>query len=198
MLLEILSFADSSRSKPVNGASWRRALLGRTAVVALVLLGGAWLAAACGGDRSCYDSEDCDCFGREECILGCHHDGCDLACSHTASACGAICEDDCQFLCHNTNHCSTLCGDDCAHRCHEVATCAAECGDRCIYECHDVSECAVRVGKNSSIDCRSVALCDVTCDGACEVTCSNVSRCNVRCPPGLVRRSHGGGRWTCE
>lgn len=181
-----------------DGAMPGRATLARFVVLGALLLGAASVAGACGGDRSCYDADDCDCFGRRECILGCYHDGCDLACSHTASACGAICEDDCRFLCHDTNHCSALCGNDCAYRCHQTPSCAAECGARCAYECHDVSECAVRVGPGSTVACTAAALCDVTCDGPCEVSCNDVSRCNVSCAPGLVRSNRGGGRWSCE
>src|SRR5690606_17551551 len=99
MSFEARSFANAPSSKPVNGRARWGASLWRAVVVVVVVLGGAVLAGACHSHGDCHGSEDCDCFGREECILGCYHDGCDLACSHTASACGAICENDCHFLC---------------------------------------------------------------------------------------------------
>lgn len=187
---------SSSGRRSWWGAARVRFPLGRALCLAGVVWSATLLTWGCGDDRSCYD-EDCDCHGRRECILGCARSGCDLECSHTSESCGAICEDDCRFECHDTNHCSGLCEDDCRYLCHNVPSCAGECGARCDYECHDVSECAVVVGPRSTVTCRSVAHCDVSCDGPCEVSCTSVDRCDVSCAPGLTRRSTSGG-YVCE
>lgn len=184
-----LSSFGRARSAP------RRRAAGISLLGAL-LFGAAVLASGCHGGASCYDTYDCDCHGRRECILGCSRDGCDLACSHTRESCGAICEDDCRFDCHDTNHCSAVCGADCDYRCRNVESCAGECGARCNYVCHDMTHCAARVGPDSTVECRSVASCEVICDGPCSVTC-DPSRCDVGCAPGLTRRSRPGG-FVCE
>lgn len=195
--LRVIDPSQASRSAPRRAGN-RGQVLVRVIGIGGVLLSTLLFQGGCSGRRACYDSVDCDCHGREECILGCYGDGCDLTCSHTASSCGAICENDCRFACHDTNHCSGLCEDDCRYLCHHTPSCAGECGARCDYECHDVSECAVRVGPQSSVECRSVALCEVSCVGPCEVLCTNVSRCNVSCAPGLTLSSGPGGRSRCE
>lgn len=138
----------------------------------------------------------CGCEGDEECILSCERDGCDLWCSHTASTCGAICGDDCAFVCDNTNHCSALTGDGSNIDCHSVANCAGECGADCHYSASNVSEGHITVGPNSTVACTSMALCSVTCVGACEVSCDNVSRCEVDCDG--ERASGDGGRYVCD
>lgn len=153
----------------------------------------AFLSVGCG--PRC-DGETCGCEGRDDCLIFCERDDCDLECKSTASSCGAVCGDECTFECSDTNYCSTESGDGSAIYCHSLPTCEAECGANCDYRAENVSEVRVTVGPGSSVECTSLALCEVECLGPCEVTCSQVSRCEVSCDQ--ASPSGADGHFTCD
>jgi hypothetical protein len=146
---------------------------------------------------ACEPGQYCYCGNGPECFLECHEDTCNLACSHTSSACGAICDDRCAAVCSDTPRCSALCGNACVLECHHTGTCAAQCGTNCAYSCHDTTTCGVRVGPDSTVTCDSVATCTIECAATCSVSCSNVNSCGVSCAPGYSRRDQGNGTITC-
>ena len=151
------------------------------------------------------EDDDGDCWGGRclcgnsspDCFLACYDDDCSLECGHTANACGTVCGDGCQSLCHDTNNCSAFCEDDCNATCHHTASCGAECGERCVYSCSDTSRCGVRVGAGSTVSCTNVGSCVVECSGPCTVNCQNTgNRCDVSCA-GLPPANLGDGVHTC-
>jgi hypothetical protein len=146
----------------------------------------------------CRGGQYCACGNGPDCFIECPADACNLECSHTTHACGAICGNGCVASCHDTGECSDSCGDSCTLECHSVDSCAAQCGANCSYTCHDATKCGVHVGPNSSVDCHSLASCAVECTGPCSVICTDVSdSCTVTCAPGFSQSTNGNGTITC-
>lgn len=175
------------------------------------------LASGC-TNNYCDTEGRCDCHGREECVISCPYDACDVSCSQTAELCGVVCGDSCKFECNDSNHCSIFSQTKSDIYCHSLPSCASDCGEDCKFRCENVSECTVHAGPKSTLTCDHAALCDVTCEEDCEVRCNDVDRCHVACdgpcdveltcdsvgdcrltcPDGTRQEDLGSGTYHCE
>lgn len=190
-------FRKAQRGSFDAGASLHGTRLGERsrALPAGLLLGLGLLALGCGGYCR---GDDCGCEGRDECIIDCQRDGCDIECAHTSDSCGAICGDDCRFECSETDHCSSYSGDESVILCRNLPTCAAECGKGCSYIAQEVSELNVTVGEGSNVTCRRLSQCNVECLGSCEVEADNVGAWNIACSDGASHEGQGSGSVSCD
>ncbi len=177
-----------------------RALANRTTramVLALICGSGGW---GCHSDSgfTCQGGQICACGNGPDCFLQCNGDLCNLDCSHTANACGSVCNNACLASCHDTNNCSAACGDACTLTCDHTASCGAQCGAHCAYSCSNTTRCGVDVGPGSTVMCDTLATCVVNCAGSCSVTCHSVDSCTVNCAPGHTQSDSGNGTITCS
>lgn len=194
---QCMFFRKAQRGRFEAETSLKNAALGerKRSLATGLWFGVGLLALGCGG--YCRD-EECGCEGRDECIIDCQRDGCDIECAHTSDSCGVICGDDCRFECSETNHCSSYSGNNSVILCRNLPTCASDCGKGCHYIAEEVSELNVTVGDDSAVTCRRLSQCNVECLGACEVEAENVGEWRVECDDGTEHDGKGSGSISCD
>lgn len=171
---------------------------------ALFFFAGQGAVVGCGGSEApvTCDEESCDCRSREVCDLDCGEImSCAPSCLDFASACNAVCLDDCDFDCRAGDRldgvCSGDCGANCNASCGSVGSCIVEAGPNSAFTCVNTINCAADLGDGSIANCINASgTCAIRCAGECQVFCELTDNCNVECV-NEERRICGSGFIVC-